>query len=82
MHAEEEIMTVRPECTGDYAAIGDVNGAAFGQDNEARLVGRLRQLAGFDPGLGHYSGAENGLLGRVSPVAGPDSRATFRRRRQ
>lgn len=35
-------MLIRPETPDDYAAIAAVNGAAFGGDDEATLVHRLR----------------------------------------
>ncbi len=41
--------TIRPEHPDDHAGIEEVNRIAFGQDNAARLVAKLRQADGFDP---------------------------------
>jgi putative acetyltransferase len=38
-----ECVLIRPETSDDQAAITRVNNAAFGGDNEARLVDRLRE---------------------------------------
>lgn len=39
----EASMLIRTETTADYEAIRQVNGLAFGQDSEARLVDALRE---------------------------------------
>ncbi len=66
----EGVATVRRECPRDYGAIEEVNRAAFGQDNEARLVARLRQLAGFDPGLSLVAVRDDVVVGHIlfSPI--------------
>jgi putative acetyltransferase len=38
-------MHIRPEVPSDYAAVHDLNVAAFGGDTEARLVAMLREQA-------------------------------------
>ena len=70
MQINEEIATVRPERPRDYAAIAKISRAAFGQDNEARLVARLRELAGFDPGLSLVAVRDDVVVGHIlfSPI--------------
>jgi putative acetyltransferase len=70
MQADEGSMMVRPESPQDYTAIDEVNRAAFGQDNEARLVARLRESAGFDPGLSLVAVRDGVIVGHIlfSPI--------------
>ena len=70
MQVDEGMTTVRPECPQDYDAIAEVNRVAFGQDNEARLVARLRGIAGFDPGLSLVAVRDDAVVGHIlfSPI--------------
>jgi len=45
------MITIRPETVEDYEAIGEVNALAFGQEDEATLVEKLRGSSGFIPEL-------------------------------
>ncbi len=43
--------TLRPEQPADYDELDRLHEAAFGQPTEARIVRKLRQVAGYDPSL-------------------------------
>jgi putative acetyltransferase len=58
-------ITVRPEQQADIDDIYELNKLAFGQDNEARLVGLLRSAPGYVPGLSLVASAENALVGHI-----------------
>jgi putative acetyltransferase len=45
------MIKILPETRNDHKAIRDVNELAFGQMNEALLIGKLRQHDDFRPGL-------------------------------
>lgn len=45
------MIIVRAERVEDYGAIAELNREAFGQDNEANLIMRVRQAPDFDPAL-------------------------------
>ncbi len=44
-------LIIRPERENDYPKIREVNDLAFGQENEGRLIEKLRQTEKFIPGL-------------------------------
>lgn len=54
---------VRAERTGDIAAIDDVVAGAFGRDDEARLVARLRRDG--DAAMSLVAVADNAVVGHV-----------------
>jgi putative acetyltransferase len=58
-------ITVRPEQQADIDDIYELNKLAFGQENEARLVGLLRTAPGYVPGLSLVASAENALVGHI-----------------
>ena len=61
-------MTVRPEAPADAAAVRAVTEAAFGQPDEADLVGRLRAVPGY---LALVAEVDGEVVGHVAftPVA-------------
>ena len=63
-------MTIRAERSADYAAIEHVNRLAFGQDDEARLVSKLRAIDGFDPALSLVAVRDGRIVGHIlfSPI--------------
>lgn len=69
-YAVDQRLTVRPERTGDHAAIDAVNLAAFGQENEGRLVRELRSGERFDPDLSLVAERAGAVVGHIlfSPV--------------
>jgi len=58
-------MIIRPEQIDDYEEIAAVNRLAFGRDNEARLVERLRGTPEYHPGLSLVAVLENKLVGHI-----------------
>jgi putative acetyltransferase len=62
--------TIRREVPDDYTAIREVHVAAFGQDNEARLVEELRACSGFDGRLSLVAERDGRVIGHVlfSPI--------------
>ncbi len=64
------VMIIRPEQPRDHDAIGEVNRLAFSGEQEARLVERIRNAAGFDPGLSLVAERDNEIVGHVlfSPI--------------
>jgi len=64
------MIIVRPERIADYPVIGELNRAAFGQDNEANLILRIRQADGFDPELSLVAERRDEIVGHIlfSPV--------------
>lgn len=65
------MIHVRPERPKDYAAIDEVNRLAFGEENEAQLIGKLRDASGFDPQLSLVAHSDDTVVGHIllSPVA-------------
>ena len=61
---------LRPEQPDDYAAIDEVNRAAFGQEAEGRLVAAIRDADGFDPALSLVAIRDNRVVGHIlfSPI--------------
>ncbi|CAF0750293.1 unnamed protein product [Didymodactylos carnosus] len=53
-------IQIRGEVSADYSDVYEVNKSAFEQDNEARLVEKLRQNHNFDPNLSYVAIYENG----------------------
>ena len=64
-------MKIRAECAGDQQAVHTLTEAAFGQPDEARLIGMLR--ADGDVALSLVAEEGGDLLGHVlfSPMAAP-----------
>jgi putative acetyltransferase len=58
-------MIIRPEQPDDYAAIDTVNQAAFGRDNEARLIRTLRQEQAYDPNLSLVAVCNGQIAGHI-----------------
>lgn len=58
-------MIVRPEQIDDYDAIREVNQQAFGRDNEADLVEKLRNEPQFHPGLSLVAEVDNKIVGHI-----------------
>ena len=44
-------LTIRGEQPSDYDGIAAVVSSAFGREDEARLIAKIRKLPGFDPAL-------------------------------
>jgi len=59
------VITIRPEREGDHQAVHDLTAAAFGREDEARLVERLRQSDAFIPPLSLVAVAEERVVGHV-----------------
>jgi putative acetyltransferase len=72
MHESEPplLPVIRPEEPDDYAAIGEVNRVAFGQEDEARLVEALRRSSDYIPQLSLVGLIEGRIIGHIlfSPV--------------
>jgi putative acetyltransferase len=62
------MITIRPETSADYDAVYEVNHRAFGQDDEAELIDRLRRRA--TPYVSLVAETETGIVGHIffSPV--------------
>ena len=45
------MITIQPEKEEDYTAIHEINVLAFGRENEARLVKKIREAPDFVPEL-------------------------------
>lgn len=58
-------MLIRPEQIDDFEAIARVNQLAFGRDNEARLIERLRDTSEYHPGLSLVAVDENQIIGHI-----------------
>lgn len=58
-------IEVRPETGADYVQIDQVIRQAFGQEDESRIVNRLRQTAGFVPELALVAVVENRVVGHL-----------------
>lgn len=58
-------LTIRPEREYDYLKIKEVNDSAFGQENEGRLIERLRQTENFIPGLSLVAERYDEVVGHI-----------------
>jgi len=58
-------MIIRPETSADYEAIAKVVEAAFGRENEARLVGLLREPPSYVPALALVAEEAGRIVGHV-----------------
>jgi putative acetyltransferase len=58
-------MEIRPETEADHAAVADLTAAAFGQQDEARLVEAIRASAEFVPELTLVAVDEGRVVGHV-----------------
>jgi putative acetyltransferase len=71
-------MLIRPETEADYAAVAEVTAAAFGQDDEARLVNAIRASPEYVPELTLVAEDEGRIVGHVmysySTLDGSDAR--------
>jgi putative acetyltransferase len=56
---------IRPEMPDDHAAVYEVNRLAFGQDNEAELVNRLRQSPDHVPELSLVATVAGEVVGHI-----------------
>ncbi len=57
--------TIRQENKKDFNAVSEVNKLAFGQNNEANLVGLLRQSSAFIPELSLVATFDNKVVGHI-----------------
>jgi putative acetyltransferase len=64
------MIIVRAERVEDYGVIAELNREAFGQDNEANLIARIRQSPDFDPALSLVALDADHVVGHIlfSPV--------------
>lgn len=60
-----ELWSVRSERPADLAAIHAVNAAAFGRENEALLVERLRQSPAWVAGLSLVAALDEQVIGHI-----------------
>lgn len=58
-------MRIRPETAADYAAVADVTAAAFGKQDEARLVAAIRTSEEFVPELTLVAEENGRIVGHV-----------------
>ena len=58
-------IQIRQEYKDDFKAIDEVNNSAFGQDNEAKLVGLLRNTDAFVPELSLVAILDNKIVGHI-----------------
>ena len=58
-------MKIRPETEADHAAIAEVTAAAFGKQDEARLVEAIRASAEFVPELSLVAEEDGRIVGHV-----------------
>lgn len=58
-------MLIRPEQPVDLAGIGEIHRRAFGRDEEADLVDRLRAASDVDPALSLVAEHDGALVGHV-----------------
>jgi putative acetyltransferase len=71
-------IDIRPETRADYAPVRAVYAAAFGREDEARLVERLRRRPGFVPELSltarHYDRVVGHILFTPVEIVGAGAR--------
>lgn len=58
-------LKIREETENDYLKIREVNDLAFGQENEGRLIEKLRQTEKFIPGLSLVAEINNEVVGHI-----------------
>lgn len=58
-------LKIREETENDYSKITEVNNSAFGQENEGRLIEKLRQTEKFIPGLSLVAERNNEVVGHI-----------------
>jgi putative acetyltransferase len=65
------MITVQPEGKGHYTAIHEINTLAFGRENEAELIKKLRESTNFIPELSLVAVINERAVGHIlfSPVA-------------
>ncbi len=63
-------VTIRGETPGDYEPIAVVNRRAFGQEEEGRLIEKIRGSRGFNPSLSLVAEIESDVVGHIlfSPI--------------
>jgi putative acetyltransferase len=59
------VVEIRPEGPEDRKAVFDVNQAAFGQDDEARLVDALRRSPAYIPELSLVAVEDSRIVGHI-----------------
>jgi putative acetyltransferase len=59
------MITIRPEREEDYTVIHEINILAFGQENEARLVKKIREAADFIPELSLVAIKNGRVVGHI-----------------
>lgn len=58
-------VNVRQEIESDYLDVYELNKLAFGEDNEAKLVERLRNCDSFIPELSLVATIDNKIVGHI-----------------
>lgn len=58
-------IEIRKETETDFSEVYEINTMAFGQDNEARLVGLLRHSSAFIPGLSLVAAIDYKVIGHI-----------------
>ena len=58
-------LIIRPERENDYPKIREVNDFAFGQENEGRLIEKLRQTENFIPELSLVAERNDEVVGHI-----------------
>jgi len=62
---EDMKITIRPERPADHDAVYALHTAAFGQENESRLVDLLRKSPHFVPGLSIVGELKGDIIGHI-----------------
>jgi putative acetyltransferase len=58
-------MKMRPETPSDYSSITEVNIKAFGIENEAKLIEKIRSSPGYIPELSLVAEIDNKIVGYI-----------------
>ncbi|MEM9541462.1 MAG: N-acetyltransferase [Cyanobacteria bacterium P01_E01_bin.42] len=58
-------LVIRPETPADYSEIAQVNNLAFGQENEAQLIDRIRRGDRYIPELSLVATISNKIVGHI-----------------
>jgi len=58
-------VLIRPEIEADFPGVASVNTAAFGEDNEARLIGLIRHSDLYVPELSLVAVADDTVIGHI-----------------